>query len=162
MRISCDSPKIKICDALYNLLHDRFNNRIINNVDVSKQNCLTVRWFRKNLGPFCSLVTLLGHVIEDIKCATADSTLLYHPQDRFVPASGTTGDLEGCYLHYNSNLHCWVRSGLTVGSDSLPRRSMNCAQSQHILRSRTKASNKRFELYYPDRTLDSITSIRRG
>ena len=48
-----------------------------------------------------------------------------------------------------------------MGLDALPRLSMNYAQLQHILRSRAKASNKRFELYYPDWTLDSNTSIRR-
>ena len=162
MRISCDSRKIKNCNILYNLLNDRFNTRIINSVCESKQDNLTVRWFRNNLGRFCCIVTLLGHTIEDIECATADSTLLCHPQDRFVSASGTIGDLEGCYLHYDNILHRWVRSGLAVGSDGLPRRSMNYAQSQHIQRSRTKGSNKRFELYYPDRTLDNNSSIRRG
>ena len=161
MRISCDSHKIKNCNILYNLLNDRFNTRIINSVSESKQDNLTVRWFRNNLGRFCCLVTLLGHTIDDIECATADSTLLCHPQDRFVSASGTIGDLEGCYLHYDSILHRWVRSGLAVGSDALPRRSMNYAQSQHIQRSRTKGSNKRFELYYPDRMLDNNSSIRR-
>ena len=162
MRISCNLHEINICDTLYSLLNDRCNNQIINSVEESNQNTLTVRWFRISLGRFSSLVTLLGHTIEDIECATVDSTLLCHSQDRFVSASRIAGDLEGCYLHYDEKFHCWVRSGLAVGLNVLPRRSMNYAQSQHILRSRTKASDNIFELYYPDRVLDSNTFIRRG
>ena len=162
MRISGDSDKIKRCNALYHLLNDRFNNRILNCVDARKREHFTTYWFRNNLPRFCCLVTLLGHVLDDVGCSSAESTLLSHPQDRFVAVSDTTEELEGCYLHYDRVQHRWVRSGLAVGSDKLPRRSMNYVQSKHIARSKMKGHSERFELFFPDRTLDCDSSIRRG
>ena len=58
--------------------------------------------------------------------------------------------------------HRWVRSGLALGSDKLPLRSMSYVQLKHIARSKTKRRSERFEFLFPGRTLDCDSLIRRG
>ena len=160
MRISGDLDKIKRCNALYHLLNNRYHNRILNFPDDRKQDHFTTKWFRNDLPRFCCLMILLGHVVDDIGCASTDSTLLSHPQDHFVAIPDTAEELEGFYLHYNRVKHRWVRSGLALGSDKLPLRSMSYVQSNHIVRSKMKRYSKCFGMFFLDRTLDCDSLIR--
>ena len=164
MQINRNSELVSKCDRLHSILNDRFNDRVFNRIDESIRDNFSIHWFRTNLSRFCALVTLLGQVVNDIESIDNTSTLLTHhqgPHSRFVCVLDAMVALEGCYLHYDCERHCWVRSGLAVGSDAI-QRPMNEMERANELNSKAKISSDRFGIFYPSKESRPNGSVRRG
>ena len=124
----------------------------------------------KNLPKLCGMLIFYRHVSYDIVACDNDTTLLIHPSDKnnsFVKVEEEVDKWEGCYLHYNTIRHIWVRSGKVVGSDdsedgSGTTRNYKIRQDEHSHCARYDNKTSRFYSLYPHSEAKSSDNIRRG
>ena len=85
----------------------------------------------ENLSRFAAIVSISGHVVEDMTCANTNTQLLNHPQDNHpfrLVSNLSSDDVEGCYLMYDQINKYWIRSGKVVGIT----RNMAVCRVEHV------------------------------
>ena len=169
-----ESVSVLKSKELQRILTSRFENRI------TYCEHFAINWFRGNLPRFCDIVCLVGHAADDIDSTNDESiTLLAHPQEpqsRFVKASDSVSDTEGSYLHYDRGQHRWVHSGIAVGCNC-GKRTIISMQNEHerysradatgapnsnVTRNDNSSSSTRLALLYPEKSISSNSTVRKG
>jgi hypothetical protein len=152
-----------------NLFHEILQARLIRHIeqrieDTSKRDHYSFRWAEQNLGRVSAIMVIVGHVKKDIAVAKSNSgtSLLCQPGDSFIIA-GTDNilDLEGCYLHYDSEDACWIRSGKVIGN----RRSLGARNKEHATKAKEQsmdALKSKFYRTYPSKSAPSRGRARDG
>jgi len=152
-----------------NMLHGILQARLIRHIeqrikDATKRDHYSLRWAAQNLGRVSAIMVIMGHVKKDITIAKSNSgtCLLRQPGDSFIIA-GTADILEqeGCYLYYDSEDGCWIRSGKVIGNS----RSFGERNKEHAKMAREQsmeALKSKFYRTYPSKSATSRGCVRDG
>jgi hypothetical protein len=135
-----------------NLLHEILQAPLIRHIEqrieyMSKRDHYSLRWAEQNLGRVSAIMVIMGHVKKDIAVAKSNSgtSLLCQPGDSFIiTCTDNILDLEGCYLHYDSEDACWIRSGKVIGN----RQSFGARNKEHATKAKEQSDNFRMNTRY--------------
>ena len=109
-------------------------------------------------------MVLAGHVIEDLDCVIHASTcLLRNPLQKnstFLPVDLADCCEEGCYLYFDTNNSCWIRSGKAVGRNFTARHREH--EKQAMLEDEGKLSSRFYRTYPVRNSKYSSDNLRRG
>ena len=112
-------------ELLVEALRQRLDFHISGRVDRRRWHHWTLDFVRDNLAPVAAAMSLVGHIADDLDTYAMYERLLMLPtedmlEDRFkiisnLPSDHTLGQLEGCYLYFDTKKKKWIRSGKTGG-----------------------------------------------
>ena len=94
-----------------------------------------------------------GHMAIDLECFTESDGLLASHTTNFFHAS-CFPDREGCYLHYDKNRGCFVRS------DKVNGRRVSVRDSEHLVGAKARSASSHFYRMYP--SSESPRATKRG
>ena len=156
--------QIEQSENLFSILKNRLTYHIFNRIeDTKKHDHWSLKWVVRNLPHMATIMVLMQHVKQDIKCLDENTTLLTTPQS-FKWISNINQSIInniGAYLYFDINDHKWVRSGKSTGSGGFISR-----HKQHEKLSKwQKGASSKFYLRYPSNTVNhtkSSNKSRRG
>jgi hypothetical protein len=141
-------------DLLGKFIRDRYWEHLRYRV---KKKSLHSHWSMKlalqNLSVSAAYMILSGHMAIDLECFTESDGLLASHTTNFFHASRFP-DREGCYLHYDKNRGCFVRSGKVNG------RGVTVRDSEHLVGAKARSASSHFYCMYP--SLESPRATKRG
>ena len=118
------------------MLHDILQQRLTRHIqervkDKSKHDHWVWTFARRNIGRVAAAMVAFGHVRKDLTTAKRDfeeCLLAGVSKGSFISIETIeVRNMEGCYLWYDTERECWVRSGKAVGAD----RSFGVRGSEH-------------------------------
>lgn len=147
-------------DTLHEILRARLVRHVEQRInDASKRDHYSLRWAEQNLGRVAAIMVIMGHVKKDIAIAKSNSgtCVLRQPGNTFIIA-GTADILEqeGCYLYYDCEDACWIRSGKVVGKN----RSFGGRNKEHATMAKEQSMEALKSKFY--RTYPSKDAVSRG
>jgi hypothetical protein len=96
-------------------------------------------------------MTLVDHVKSDLSCLDESMSLLAPNMNQFLPCTNFP-EHEGAYLHYDSHLGAFVKSGKVVGRGFVVR------HDEHEKESNKKKASSNFYFLYPSRDVAAQTT----
>lgn len=153
-------------DVLTSMLDIRFNHLICDRLkETVPHDHWVIRWFSKNLGRLASMMYLMGHIREDIRCVRGSESLLTHI-DNFIKINpedtpGAHGKLDGAYLHYHTVTNRFIRAGKAVRRGGFTARHEEHLEGAKLLTADNLTSV--FYTSYPSSTAaNAKDDVRRG
>ena len=144
-------------DLLHKVLQIRLTHHIRRRITNRKKKehwCL--QWASKNLSTMAALMTLFGHIKDDIESLGENATLL-KSAEYFCQAVDDLEKLQGTYLHYDTNDNKWIRSGKVTG------RGFDVRNIEHWKCALARFATASFYLRYPAKaSVRASTSSRNG
>jgi hypothetical protein len=152
--------KVK-ADLLHKHLKGRLTRHIAERIpNKRKHDHYTLNWVKDNLSRISGILSIIGHVREDLAAAQWDDSLFHEYNPSFVRVIGDSQDLEGCYVFYDVMNGCFVRSGTVVRSSD---RTIAKQYAEHKKNAKDDTTGNNFYSLYPskDRQNDQ-DKTRRG
>ena len=156
LRLTIDDTMMDLADILIVKLRTRLTDHINTRIDdEKKREHWSMKWANLNLPPVAAYMTLCGHIKNNIICTDANQSLLCSPK-HFLIASNNEALLSGCYLYYDRNNECWIRSGKVVG------RSFADRDEEHRRMATKSSDSSKFYLRYPSKNSTRQSQGRNG
>lgn len=136
-------------DLLLSKLQFRLKSHIKRKVKITQQNNKCLGWASRNMAAVAAYMIVACHVKEDISCLDDSKCLLSKPDgDHFLLCHNDELNLQGCYLHFDTNNDSWIRSGSAAGKGGFGKR-LDTHRSK--AESNRNDDNSRFYHCYPSR-----------
>ena len=153
-------------ELLIKALRQRLEFHISGRVDKRRWHHWTLDFVRDNFAPMAAAMCLVGHIADDLDTYAMYERLLALPkedmlEDKFqvmtnLPSDHTLGQLEGCYLYFDTKKKKWIRSGKT-GGDGMEA-CFHGRGKKHIANSKLIDQMKEHDFYrqYPSKGVTNL------